>query len=121
MSEELEPHETERLAAICFLFGLRRGEAKLLMSLMTHGFQTNDQLRAVVGHLKTSTVSVTLSTLRRKLQSRGIEITNLKTLGYLIDPKSRDKVFKLLEHNAAIILTHPKPRLDLKPEIVEGR
>src|SRR5262249_12088638 len=72
--------ETEALAAISLAFGLRHNEAQVLLSLMTHGFRTLEQLRAVTNHsAETSTISVTIHTMRKKLKPRGIEVVNVET------------------------------------------
>jgi DNA-binding winged helix-turn-helix (wHTH) protein len=108
--------EAESLAAICLVFGLRHNEGRMLMSLMTHNFRTHDQLRAVIAQevVSSSTMSVTLFTLRKKLKPRGIKITNISKIGYMIDTRSRDRIHGLLAaHDAAII------PMRLKPETVE--
>jgi hypothetical protein len=119
MPEESKPtfqlDEAEALAAICLLFGLRHNEAQILLSLMTHGFRTHDQLRAVTAQeiVPTSTMSVTLHTLRRKLQPHDIKIINISKVGFTIDTQARDKICALLvEHGAGIVPVRSKPKAD---------
>jgi DNA-binding winged helix-turn-helix (wHTH) protein len=110
-----EPNEV--LATLCVLFGLRHNEGLLLLSLMTHGFRTHDQLRAVIAQevVSSSTMSVTLSTLRRKLKPRSIEITNISKIGYTLAEKSRAKILKFIEEYNATIMPH-EPKAPLSPD-----
>jgi len=85
------------------LFGLRFHEAQILLRLMAHSVCTHDQLHAIAPRSAggTSTLSVTLHTMRKKLKVHGIGITNIKKIGFTIDTKTRDKIYKLLAEQDA--------------------
>jgi hypothetical protein len=100
--------EASFAATLCLLFKLAPGEGQVLAKLVTHDHCTKDELRTIAGHnnqvIALKSLTVIVYTLRVKLKPHGIKVTMLYRLGYGLDKKARDKIYKLLtEHDEAVI------------------
>jgi DNA-binding winged helix-turn-helix (wHTH) protein len=96
--------------ALCLLFKLRRTEGQVLMRMATQDFVSKDEIFAAATQNEQtkadSTVSVMISTLRKKLLPHGIEIATLRGFGYGLRKESRVKICRrLAKYDAGLIPT----------------
>jgi hypothetical protein len=102
MSKVSEPaplrDRTSLAAVLCLLFDLNRSEGQILGQLLQYDYSTGDELRAAASNTDQpttiGTLRVSLSGLRRKLKSHDIQITTIPTLGYGLEPRARDRVYR---------------------------
>jgi hypothetical protein len=117
------PRDKDALTVtLCLIFRLRRSEGQILAELITHDSRTREQLhRAAIRGGPTITLGTTgtlISTLRKKLASHGIEVTNVSRLGYGLRTASREKICRWLDEHAARIIATTAPAASTPSKVV---
>jgi len=107
-----ERDEVGLAATLCLLFNLRRSEGCGLMKMGTQDFVSKEEIYTVAAQsdqaIAKSTVSVTISVLRKKLAAHGIKIVTLRGFGFALRKESRGKICRrLAKYDAGLIPITP--------------
>jgi DNA-binding response OmpR family regulator len=105
----LPPLRTDRDAAaltatFAVILRLNNAQGRMLTEMMLRDCCSREELRAVAAPRDTSsTVDVVISQLRKKLKPFNIKIITVHKIGYALDKKAREKVYRLItQHDEAI-------------------
>jgi hypothetical protein len=112
---ELNRSETAIAAVLCLLFELSHSEGRMLGQLLLHDYCTADGLRMAAAYggqpITTGTMRVSLSSLRRKLRLHDIQVTTIAKLGYGLETRARERIYKhLAKHDPGLIPERPRPQ-----------
>jgi hypothetical protein len=114
---ELNRSETAIAAVLCLLFDLSHNEGRMLGQLLLHDYCTADELRMAAAHggqpITIGTLRVSLSSLRRKLRLHDIQVTTIAKLGYGLEPRARDRIYR---HMARHRRTSERANLEMYAE-----
>jgi hypothetical protein len=82
------------------MLGLNRNEIELLLRLVAWGSLAREQIPAIAtcGHrpVKLSSVNAIVRGLRKKLVTRGIELTTIREFGWGLNQRDREKIVALI-------------------------
>jgi DNA-binding response OmpR family regulator len=116
--------ESSLVATFSLLFSLTRAQSRIFVILVRFDHATREELHVAMAHDDDPTtaikiVDVVIGRLRRKLDPFNIKIVTVWSLGYRLEPTSRDRVRKILAEYGADIISAATPPVRPKNKAIE--